>query len=67
MTRTESLDLATRYGIPLGEDFHTLRSEVVDRVIAAADEWKYRKPATANGSRGRYFYALLNRAAGKKE
>lgn len=60
-----ALSLSTKYHIPLGEDFHTLRNDVVDRIIAAADERKYRKPKNANGSRARYFYAQLNRDAAR--
>ena len=62
MTRFDASDYANRYGFPLGADFHTLDSETVRRILLAADEHKYRKPSSANGSRARYFYAALNRA-----
>ncbi len=65
MTKDDALDLAHRYRIPLGEGFHTLGSGVVENIIAAADEWKYRKPIDANGSRARYFYAYMQRAASR--
>lgn len=66
MTSHEATALATRHNITLGKDPCQLRASEVEQVLAAADEWKYRKPKNANGSRGRYFYALLNRAAKRK-
>jgi hypothetical protein len=65
--RSEALELAYRHGFPLSVDFHTLRSEQVDKVLAAADERKYRKPTNANGSRARYFHAYLSRAAARSQ
>jgi len=62
MTKGQASDLASRYRIILNADFHTLGIVMVERIIAAADEWKYRKPMNANGSRARYFYAYMNRA-----
>lgn len=53
--------IAQRYRIPLDRDFHSLNSETVESIIAAADEWNYRKPRNANGSRARYFHAYLCR------
>lgn len=44
-------------------DFHTLGSEAVDRLLIFADEYRYRAPRNANGSRGRYFHAYLSRLA----
>lgn len=66
MIKTEALHIATAHNIPLGVDFHTLASDVVHRILDAADARKYRKPKTANGSRARYFYAMLNRANNAK-
>lgn len=65
MTPYEATALATRHGIKLGRDFFTLGAFEVTQVLCAADEWRYRKPKNANGSRGRYFYAFLNRAANR--
>lgn len=62
MNRSDATSLATQFHIPLGRDFHTLTCSEVCRVLEAADHMKYRKPRNANGSRGRYFYAALNRA-----
>jgi hypothetical protein len=63
MTRHDAFDLAADFGINLKADFHALDSDQVGRITAAADHWKYRKPRNANGSRARYFYALLQRCA----
>lgn len=67
LTRDQALDIASRHHIPLGEDFCTLRASQVENIIAAADEAKYRKPASANGSRARYFHARLVRAANRRD
>lgn len=58
-------NIAARFRIPLGKDFHTLPSDVVCRIVDAAKTYGYRKPCNANGSTGRYFYAYLNRACSK--
>ncbi len=67
MTREQALAIATTYDIPLDQDFHVLCSSTVDRIIAAADLCRYRTPRDANGSRARYFQALLCRSAARKE
>ncbi len=64
--RTDARATLELFGIPLGADFHTLHSSKVDRLLAAADLAKYRKPANANGSRARYFHDLLQRRARAK-
>lgn len=63
LDRGTARGIATRWQIPLDSDFHTLDSATVERIISAADEWRYRKPYLANGSRARYFHAYLQRAA----
>jgi len=63
--RHDARSLAGRYHIPLERDFHALNSETVESIGAAADEWKYRKPRNANGSRVRYFHAYLQRLAAR--
>ena len=55
--------IAARYDIPLHDQFHALRSDVVARIVEAADEYRYRAPRAANGSRARYFHAYLVRRA----
>lgn len=65
MTKSEAHEIMFLWEIPINRDFHALNSETVDRIIAAADERKYRKPKNANGSRARYFYAYLNRVCNR--
>ena len=55
--------LAKRHGFSLGQNFFVLSASTVCQILDAADSVGYRKPKNANGSRGRYFYAYLNRAA----
>ena len=63
MTPDEAKELASRYGIPLGRNFHSLNFDVVNSIRLAAKSRKYRAPKNANGSTARYFYAYLQRAA----
>lgn len=48
-------------GIDPQTDYHALTSTQVDALLIKADAWRYRKPKNANGSRGRYFHAMLIR------
>lgn len=50
-------------GIERGADFHTLPAATVDALLTYADRDKYRKPRAANGSRGRYYHARIQRLA----
>lgn len=50
-----------RVKIPIGADFHVLRSSTVSDLLEVANEFGYRKPRNANGSRGRYFHDYLQR------
>lgn len=50
------------FGINPALDWHEMPSAMKEAVIKAADSRGYRKPETANGSRGRYFAAYLRRA-----
>lgn len=61
MNKEQALKLVNAYRIPLNQNFHTLSSEVVERILDAANTAKYRAPSGRNGSRGRYFYAYLTR------
>lgn len=63
MDSTTAYDILQKCGIPLNDDFHRLSSEQVDKLLTFADLHKYRKPHNANGSRGRYFHAYVNRKA----
>jgi len=62
----EARGILARVGCELNADFHTLDSNQVSRVTMEADQYGYRKPRHANGSRGRYFYQFLQRAATRK-
>ena len=62
MTYNKAWELIERYQLPI-DNFFTLESSEVDNVIAAANEYGYRKPRNANGSRARYFYDFLVRKA----
>lgn len=66
MDRSAAINTATRYGIPLNKQFHALPSAIVEKILAAAKECKYRQPRNANGSKARYFHAALVRAANVK-
>lgn len=66
MDTAHATALAAQFHIPLGRDFCTLRASEVAQVLEAADFVKYRRPKNANGSRGRYFYAALSRAANRR-
>jgi hypothetical protein len=45
------------------QDFFTLNRSQVEGLLVEADRRRYQKPARANGSRARYFYAKLQREA----
>lgn len=62
MTRYNASNLCHKHDIDPCKDFFTLSRCEVERVLNAANEWGYRKPKHANGSRGRYFFCLLQRA-----
>ena len=47
-------------------DFHRLNSEQVNALLAHADKHGYRKLRNANGSRGRYWHAHLQRVANRE-
>lgn len=65
MTHDTATSLAAQFHLDLTKDFHTLANAEVCRVLEAADLVKYRKPKSANGSRGRYFFEYLKRASRK--
>lgn len=62
MTRNQAQQLCTTYHIDPYKDFFALSASDVERVLQAADTWHYRKPKSANGSRGRYFFSYLQRS-----
>ena len=58
-------EILNSIGASLDQDFHTLSSSQVEALLEWADRVRYRKPKNANGSRGRYFYQLVQRRAKK--
>lgn len=62
MTRFEARAILNDCDLLGTEDFFTLPASTVGTLIDHADRLKYRKPKNANGSRGRYFYARVQRA-----
>lgn len=57
------LAMAAKRDEKVSADFHQLTSSQVDQLLEEADRVRYRKPKNANGSRARYFHALLQRRA----
>jgi len=58
--------LSLKHGINVkADDFHALRSEQVEGLLHWAKAYGYRKPKNANGSKARYFFAMLQRYANK--
>jgi hypothetical protein len=67
ITRETAEDILTRCYLIAKPDFFTLSSSDVDSLLREANAVKYRRPKSANGSRARYFYAYVLRAANKEE
>jgi len=67
MTFNECRAICDVFGIDPTLNFHAMPSAMKEAVLKAADSRKYRKPANANGSRGRYFAAYLARVYNKGE
>jgi hypothetical protein len=61
----EARGILAGIGCEYNADFHRLDSNQVNRVIMEADQYGYRAPKKANGSRARYFFAYLQRAASR--
>jgi len=59
ITKQEARNRVRRAGISLQANFFALRSSDVDRLLEIADDMGYRKPRSASGSRGRYFFGYL--------
>lgn len=66
MTHDDARALCSVFGIDPRQDWHAMPSAMKDAVLKAADARNYRKPANANGSRGRYFAEYLRRAIQQK-
>lgn len=72
MTRTESekqsigdraRETLERCKVEIGADFHALPRSAADALLAEAKMQRYQKPRNANGSRTRYFHAMIQRRA----
>lgn len=61
ITRMEAKKLAVQAGIDFSKDFHQLHSNDVDTLLTIRKLTKYRKPASASGSTGRYFFYYLQK------
>ena len=61
ITKQEARRLAERSGIDFSRDYHELSSSAVDKLLAIRKLVGYRKPVTAGGSTGRYFFYYLQR------
>lgn len=66
LDRITAADILSRIEATAETDFHKLSSGQVGIVLTFADKHNYRKPRGANGSRGRYFFAYVQRAARRK-
>ena len=66
MDRYEALNILSRCQVKPGANFYTLTTSQVSDLCDEADRVKYRKPKNANGSRGRYFHAFVQRCANRE-
>lgn len=67
LDRQDASRIFAACGINPADDFHRLNAGQVEALLEHADAHKYRKPANANGSRGRYFHAYLSRAHSRRD
>lgn len=65
LTREEARERLAEAGVAVGTNFFTLPNAAVCRLLELADRDHYRQPRNANGSRGRYYHARLERAASR--
>lgn len=61
LDRVSACALLRNLDIPRDADFFELRSSKVDELLNAANRYGYRKPKSASGSRGRYFFEFVKR------
>ena len=62
----EARNILAAVGCDLSADFHTLDSNQVERVLMEAEQYGYRKPKNANGSKARYFFRFVQRVSTRK-
>ena len=65
MNSADASEILISCRVPRGADFHRLDSTQVEALIERAKAWKYRQPKNANGSKARYFHAMLQRKASR--
>lgn len=65
ISREEALDKARLAGINFSKDFHELDSDDVNTLVEIAKETGYKKPKSASGSTGRYFFYHLQKLENK--
>jgi hypothetical protein len=65
-TAYEASKILNRLKISVPEDFHALSRGQVDGLLEEADNIGYKRPASASGSKARYFHAYLQRLASSK-
>jgi hypothetical protein len=63
MSHIEAVDIAARIGVPIDADFFTFSRSQVEALLIKADNRRYKRPRNANGSRGRTFWAYIQRRA----
>jgi hypothetical protein len=63
MRKDEARYILDKCGIARDSDFHALPGVQVTALMNWADLARYREPKNANGSRARYFHAMLQRKA----
>ncbi len=61
--RTDARAILQAVNARCGQDFFSLSSTQVDRLLAYADARRYQKPKNATGSRAMCFYRLIQRRA----
>ena len=61
--RTRARAILCACKIEIGADFHALTLDQLDILMTHARMDRYRQPANANGSLGRYYHAMLQRRA----
>lgn len=66
LSKATAQSILTICMVPRDANFHTLPAGTVEALLAHADEYGYRKPKNANGSRGRYWCAYLQRVASRE-
>ncbi len=62
LSRSDARQVAIHFGIDFKKDYHQLSVRDVDRLLIIRRLNGYRKPRTASGSTGRYFFQYLQRA-----